>query len=245
MTKTMVKNKKSPSCAKATAGKQTYVLSVGGSLIVPGEIDAEFLKKFRALILKKIKEGDKFVIMCGGGKINSKYNEAARKITAISNADLDWIGIYASRLNAQLVRALFGSLAYQEIIIDPTKKIKSKKPIVAGAGYKPGWSTDYDAVMIAKVSGAKTVINLSNIDYVYTDDPRINPEAKKIENISWRDFRKIVGNVWKPRMNKPFDPIASKLAEICKIKAVILNGKNMKNFKNCLEGKEFAGTVIE
>ncbi|MFH1048683.1 MAG: UMP kinase, partial [Patescibacteria group bacterium] len=129
---------------KINKKNQTYVLSVGGSLIVPDEVDAEFLKKFRALVLKKIKEGDKFVIMCGGGKINSKYNEAARKITAISDADLDWIGIYASRLNAQLMRALFGDLAHREIIIDPTKKIKTAKPIIIGAGYKPGWSTDYD-----------------------------------------------------------------------------------------------------
>lgn len=224
---------------------QTYVLSVGGSLIVPDEVDVEFLKKFRALILEKARKGDKFVIMCGGGKINSKYNEAARKITAISNENLDWIGIYASRFNAQLMRALFGELAHKEIIIDPTKKIKTAKPIVIGAGYKPGWSTDYDAVMIAKVSGAKTVINLSNIDYAYTDDPRTNPEAKPIKNISWKDFRQIVGNVWKPRMNKPFDPIASKLAEKSKIKAIILNGRNMENFEKCLEEKEFIGTVIE
>lgn len=224
---------------------QTYILSVGGSLIVPDEVDAEFLKKFRALVLEKVKEGNKFVIMCGGGKINSKYNEAARKITAISDADLDWIGIYASRFNAQLMRALFGGLAHKEIIVDPTKKIKTAKPIVIGAGYKPGWSTDYDAVMIAKVSGAKTVINLSNIDCAYTDDPRINPDAKPIKNISWKDFRKIVGSVWKPRMNKPFDPIASKLAEKNKIKAIIINGKNIENFEKCMNGGEFIGTAIE
>lgn len=225
--------------------RQTHVLSVGGSLIVPGEVDTEFLKKFRALVLEKARKGDKFVIMCGGGKINSKYNEAAQKITVISNEDLDWIGIYASRFNAQLLRALFGNLAHREIIIDPTKKIKTAKLIVIGAGYKPGWSTDYDAVMIAKISGAKTVINLSNIDYAYTDDPRTNPGAKPIKNISWKDFRQIVGNVWKPRMNKPFDPIASKLAEKSKIKVIILNGRNMENFEKCLLGEEFIGTVIE
>ncbi len=224
--------------------RKTFILSVGGSLIVPGEVDAEFLKKFRALILEKVKEGDRFVIMCGGGKINSKYNEAVKEIVKPKDFELDWLGIYATRFNSMMVKILFGDLAHSEIIIDPVKKIKSKKPIIMAAGYKPGWSTDYDAVMIAKVSGAKTVINLSNIDYVYTDDPRINPEAKKIEKIGWKDFRRIVGNEWKPRMNKPFDPIASKLAEKSKLKVIILNGKNMENFKNCLEGKNFIGTVI-
>jgi len=225
--------------------KQTYVLSVGGSLIVPGEVDTEFLKKFRVLILKKVKNGDKFFIVCGGGAAAKRYNEAARKIRNISDDELDWVGIMATRFNAQFMRILFGNLAHNEVIIDPTKKINSVKPIVVGAGYKPGWSSDYDAVMIAKVSGAKTVINLSNIDYAYTDDPRKNPEAKKIENISWKDFRKIVGNVWKPRMNKPFDPIASKLAEKSKVRVIILNGRKAENFENCLEGKKFQGTVIE
>jgi uridylate kinase len=224
---------------------QSHILSVGGSLIVPGEVDVEFLKKFRALILQKVKKGDRFFIVCGGGKINTRYNEAARKITKISDENLDWIGIYASRFNAQLMRVLFGNLAYGEIIIDPTKKIKTAKSIVIGAGYRPGWSTDYDAVMIAKKNGVKTVINLSNIEYAYTDDPRTNSKAKPIKNINWKDFRKIVGDAWKPRMNKPFDPIASKLAEGSKIKVIILNGKNTANLKNCLEGKKYKGTLIE
>lgn len=225
--------------------RQTFVLSVGGSLINPGEVDAEFLKKFRELVLKKVKQGNKFFIICGGGKINNKYNEAAQKIYNISDAELDWVGIMATRFNAQFMRILFGGLAYKDVIIDPTKKIRSKQPIVIGAGYKPGWSSDYDAVMIAKVHGAKTVINLSNIDHAYTDDPRTNPSATPIKNINWKEFRKIVGDVWKPRMNKPFDPIASRLAEKSKVKVIIMNGRNLDNFEKCLEGKEFVGTVIE
>lgn len=225
--------------------KQTFVLSVGGSLIVPDEVDVEFLKKFRELILRKVQEGNKFYIICGGGKINSRYNMAAQSIAKISDIDLDWLGIFATRFNAQLMRVIFGDLAYSEVVIDPTKKIKTKKPIVIGSGYIPGWSSDYDAVMIAKVSGAKTVINLSNIDYAYTDDPRTNPSATPIKNINWKEFRKIVGDVWKPRMNKPFDPIASKLAEENKIRVIIMNGRNFESFENCLEGEEFIGTVIE
>lgn len=236
MIKKMIqKNKKS----------QTFVLSVGGSLICPDEVDAEFIKKFRELILKKVNQGNKFFIICGGGKINNRYNEAAQKIYNVSDNDLDWIGIMATRFNAQFMRILFGDLAHKDVIIDPTKKIKTAKSVVIGAGYKPGWSSDYDAVMIAKVSGAKTVINLSNIDYAYTDDPKTNSSATPIKNIIWKDFRKIVGDEWKPRMNKPFDPIASKLAEKSKIRVIIMNGRNLENFERCLEGMDFVGTVIE
>ena len=55
----------------------------------------------------------------------------------------------------------------------------------------------------------KTIINMSNIDYVYDKDPKKNKDAKKIKNIFWRRYRKISGNKWEAGLNKPFDPIAA------------------------------------
>ena len=221
-----------------------YVLSLGGSLIVPNEIDYRFVKKFRKLIIKKVKNGSKFIIVCGGGGLNRKYNEAAKKVKKIRNEELDWIGIYATRYNAELIRILFGNLAHNEIIIDPYKKISTKKPLTIGAGYKPGRSTDYDTVYLAKTYGAKNVVNLSNIDYAYDKDPKKYRNAKPIKNINWKCFRKIVGNKWEPRMNKPFDPIASREAEKLGLEVTILNGRKLKNFENYLDGEKFVGTVI-
>ena len=224
--------------------QKTYVISLGGSLIVPDGVDYKFIRKFRELILKKVKAGSKFIIVCGGGRLNSKYNEAGKKIRKLNNDELDWIGIYATRYNAQFVKILFGNLVHNEIITDPHKKIITKKPIIIGSGYKPGWSTDYDAVYLAKTYGVKSVANLSNIDYAYDKDPKKYKDAVPIKNISWKDFRKIVGNKWEPRMNKPFDPIASREAEKLGLEVVILNGKKLKNFKNYLDGEKFVGTVI-
>lgn len=225
--------------------KKTYVISLGGSLIVPNEVDYKFIRKFRELILKKVKAGSRFIIVCGGGGLNRKYNEAGKKVRKLNDNELDWIGIYATRYNAEFVRILFGDLAHNEIIIDPYKKIITKKPIIIGAGYKPGWSTDYDAVYLAKTYGAQKIANLSNIDYAYDKDPKKYKDAVPIKNINWKDFRKIVGNKWEPRMNKPFDPIASREAEKLGLEVVILNGKKLNNFENYLNGEKFKGTMIE
>ena len=225
--------------------KKTYIISLGGSLIVPDEVDYKFIKKFRELILKKVKAGNKFIIVCGGGRLNSKYNEAGKKIRKLSNDELDWIGIHATRYNAQFIRILFGDLAHDEIIVDPYKKVFTKKSIIIGSGYEPGWSTDYDAVYLAKTYGAKNVANLSNIDYAYDKDPKKYKNAVPIKNINWKDFRKIVGNKWEPRMNKPFDPIASREAEKLNLEVTILNGKKLKNVENYLDGEKFVGTVIK
>jgi uridylate kinase len=128
---------------------------------------------------------------------------------------------------------------------NPTIHFPENKNIVIGGGWKPGWSTDYVATMIAQEYDIKTVINLSNIDYVYTADPKIDKNAVKIKNIDWKNFRKIVGSKWVPGMNKPFDPIASKKAEQLGLKVVIMNGKKLVNLEKFLNGGEFLGTVIE
>lgn len=224
--------------------KDIFILSLGGSLIVPNQVDHDFLGQFIDLIRKKTGEGKKFVIICGGGGINKLYNNAAVKVRAMTNDELDWIGIYATRYNAEFVRLLFADLAHNEIATNPHKKFKTEKPVIVGAGYIPGWSSDYDAVHLAKTYSAKTVINLSNIDYAYDKDPKAFPDAKPIEKISWSDFRKIVGDEWQPRMNTPFDPIASREAEKLKLRVIVLNGKNVSNLEDLIDGKDFRGTTI-
>ena len=222
---------------------KTIVISLGGSLIVPDSISIEFLKGFERLIEKSAKKRRKFAIICGGGKTARKYQEAASAISSISAEGLDWLGIMATRLNAHLVKTAFGSYAEEMIIHDPTKKLAFKKNIVIAAGWKPGWSTDYDAVLLAKQLKAKQVINMSNIDYVYDKDPRKFSDARPIESISWGDFRKIIGSKWTAGLNAPFDPIAAKEAEKLGLKAAVI-GKNLKNLESCIEGKEFKGTII-
>ena len=223
----------------------SLVISVGGSIIVPaGGIDTAYVKKFRSFILSQVKTGKKFYLVVGGGTTAREYLKAAATITNFDQAAGDWLGISATRLNAQFIKTIFGRLAHSELIIDPTKKITTTKPIVIAAGYKPGWSTDYCATLMAQANQAKTIINLSNIDYAYDRDPRKYPEAKKLEKVTWPEFRKVVGNVWRPGLNVPFDPIASRLAAKLKMKVIIANGRNLDNLRACLNGKKFKGTVI-
>src|SRR3989344_8222709 len=159
-----------------------FVLSLGGSLIVPEEIDVNFLKNFRKLIFGQIRKGHRFIISTGGGKPCRKYQKALETTSKASNKDLDWMGIYTTWTNAQLIRLAFGSLAHSKIITDPNKKTAFKEKILLAGGWMPGRSTDDDAVRLAKIYGANTIINLSNIDFVYTKDPKKFKTAKKITN---------------------------------------------------------------
>ena len=223
----------------------TYIISLGGSLIVPDcGIDFLFLKKFKKLIDGEVKKGKKFYLISGGGHTARKYIESASKITKITDDDKDWLGIHSTRLNAHLIRTIFWDLAHPEIIKNPTIRLHSDKKIIVAGGWKPGWSTDYVATMIAQEYEVSTIINLSNIECAYDKDPKKFKDAKKIETSNWADFRKIVGDKWTPGLNMPFDPIASKKAQQHNLKVIVADGKNLTNLANILNNKKYKGTTI-
>lgn len=223
---------------------RTVVISLGGSIIVPDKIDVEFLKGFKEVIMDFVEKGNKAIIVCGGGKTCRRYQEAAATVSNLRNEDLDWIGIHTTRLNAQLIKTLFLGIVNEKIIHNPNEKIEFKKKVLIESGWKPGFSTDYDAVMLAKNFNVKTVVNMSNILYVYDKEPKNNSNAKPFKKISWKNFRKIVGDKWDPGLNTPFDPVAAREAEKLGLKVIILKGTDLANFKNFLDEKEFNGTVI-
>lgn len=224
--------------------KKAVVISLGGSLIVTDKINIEFLNRFKALIIDFINKGNCAAIVCGGGNICRAYQGSAEILGVKNRKDLDWIGISATKLNAELIRAMFGDEAYEFVLDDPSVVPKTNKRIIVGSGYLPGSSSDLDAVLLAKALGTGVVINMTDVDYVYDKDPKKFKDAKALNEIRWRDFRKIIGCDWIPGSKVPFDPAAAEHAEKFKIKVVVLNGKNFDNLNNCLEDKEFVGTII-
>jgi len=224
---------------------KTLILSLGGSVIVPDSVDINFLKNFKSLILSYIGLGFHFVIVCGGGKVCRDYQAAACNISPLSKVDLDWLGIAATKLNAELVRSIFGELAYEKVVNNPKKKINTDKQIIIASGFIPGFSSDMDAVLFAKNLNSTTVINLFNQSYVYDKDPKTHPDAQPIKELSWKDYGKLIGRKWVPGMNVPFDPIASKKAQKLGLAVIIAKATDLENLKNIIEEKEFVGTMIK
>ena len=233
---------------------KTVIISLGGSIIVPDEINVYLLKEFRDIILEFINENkeskhnnkqeNRVVIICGGGNTAKKYMDAVKKFGSIDNKELDWIGIKSTKLNAEFIRVIFGKHAFG-VIDNPKNPITSDKKILIAAGYEPGCSTDMDAVLLAGTLEAKQVVNLSNIDYAYTKDPHLHKDALPIKETSWDKFFEIAGDTWSPRMNTPFDPVASRKAKELGLEVVILNGTKLDNFKNYLYDRDFVGTRIK
>lgn len=230
--------------------KERIVISVGGSVIVPnGGIDISFLTKFNKFIRDELsrRPARQFFLVAGGGATARHYRDAGRAVVRheLTPEDLDFLGIHATRLNAHLLRTIFRDLAHPYIIKHYEIIRKVTEPVVIASGWKPGWSTDYDAVLLCEDYQVKTIINLSNIDRLYDKDPKKFSDAKPIEKITWENFRTIVGEVWDPGMNIPFDPVAAKKAQELGVSVVILNGNNLANLEKYFRDESFVGTVIE
>lgn len=229
--------------------REKIVISIGGFLVVPNErIDTDFLKKFNKFIRKQLAQNKnrQFFLLAGGGSIARHYRNAGRKIVGheLIRDDLDWLAIHTTKLNAHLIRTIFRDLAHPYIIKHYEIIRKVTESIVVASGWKPGSTTDYEAVLLCEDYGVDTILNLSNVSGVYNRDPQKFKNVKPVDKISWEDFHKIAGNKWMRGINTPFDRAATKKAEELGVKVIIVNGHNFDNLGKYFSGKKFAGTVI-
>lgn len=224
--------------------KDTIVIAMGGSLLIPENIDIAFLKHLKEMMKHLINEGYQIALVIGGGKVCRYYQAAAREFDNVNDIDLDWIGIKTIHLNCELVQRACSDLDIHENIILRPEDIKglNESLIIVGA-WEPGCSSDTDAVEMAEHIGASRIVNFSNTSHVYSEDPRINPDAQRYENLSWGEYRELIPAEWTPGLSAPFDPVASRLAQEKNIDVAIL-GSSIENLENYLHGRDFEGTII-
>ena len=233
--------------AMAENNFDTRVLDLGGSLVAPDEIAADFLTNFRHLVNEYLEEDEsrRLILVIGGGSPARKYQAAYRAISPVPIDDeADWIGIAATRLNAQLLKAIFRNYCLNPVVTDPTAVNDFSGRILVASGWKPGFSTDFDAVLLAEKFEAKFLVNLTNIPKIYTEDPRVNPEATPLDRITWDEFRKITGNEWVPGKNTPFDPSAVKKAAEMKLTVISVLGTDLPNLAKVLSDEDYTGTTV-
>jgi uridylate kinase len=226
------------------------VISLGGSIIAPDKVDVAFLRSFRKAVLEYLEQDPerRLILVCGGGGPAREYQGAYRAVLsepAEAEAEAqDWLGIAATRLNAELVRFLFQPHCPQPVVQDPTAvPVFTGRVLVAG-GWKPGFSSDYDAVLLARRFQADSLVNLSNVAAIYSADPKLDPSARPLPRLRWAELAAMVGTTWVPGRNVPFDPVATAEAARAGLRVVVAAGRNIENFKKILAGQEFEGTVV-
>lgn len=231
------------------------VIALGGSIVFPhkftdGGLNVPFLTDFRQFILAEIGRGKRFVLVVGGGKAARLYQRVAQKIADPGPEALDWLGIRATRLNAQLILEILKEVAHPFVIhYEPSAEearilANCEHKVIVAAGWGPGWSTDYVAVKCADIFGQKETIIDGDTAFVYDKDPNKFPDAKPIADLTWKEYNKLIPDAWTPGMSAPIDPVAAHYAQKHKIIVKTVQGTDLKNFLNVIEGKPFEGTTI-
>ena len=224
---------------------KTIVISLGGSLIIPNSIDFKFLEGFKKIIRKNYNKY-KFVIVCGGGSIARKYIEALKEEHK-NEKELALAGIRATKMNALFMMQFFGKEANNTAPRDMEEVkslLKKNKVVFCGAlRYAPNETSDGTATKLANF--LKTdFINITNVDGLYTSDPRKDKNAKFIPYESWNEFLKRANSIkFHPGQHFVLDQEAAKLIKKHKIKTYII-GKKLNNFDSVLKNKKFTGTYI-
>ena len=228
--------------------KNVIVLSLGGSMIVPNEINIKFLREFRNL-LKKYTPKYKFVVVCGGGSTARKYISGLEKEkTAKKRFHQSLLGIASTRLNARFMTYFFGEDANKGLPHDMTEvknMLHIYDVVFCGAlRYAKNETSDGTSAKLANFFQSP-FINLTNVDGLYTKNPKKFKDAKFIPKISWKRFSDMANSQkFKSGQHFVLDQSASKIIEKNKITTYII-GTNLKNLKNVLNKKKFRGTLIE
>jgi uridylate kinase len=156
--------------------------------------------KWIAEEIRKVRRaGIEVVVTVGGGNF---VRGAEIKSDTITEVEGDEAGIIATAMNAKLLGHVFNATGiptramskvnidafidfytYRRAIHDIEKK--GKVVIVGGGSGQTGFTSDMGALNIAATLGCDLVVKATKVDGVYTDDPRKNPEARKLEEISY------------------------------------------------------------
>ncbi|MEM4332196.1 MAG: UMP kinase [Candidatus Micrarchaeia archaeon] len=227
--------------------KPVITLSIGGSLIVPGEPDIEYIKRIAALLLK-LSNKYKFAIVTGGGAAARTYARAMRKITP-NEFLADQAAIMSTWQNAYLILAALHEKAYKTLpkTFDEAAQALVTNDFVVMGGTLPGITTDTDAVLLAERVGSKRIVNISNVDAIYTGDPRKDSNAQKIKKMTSNELIMLaaVKDSRKAGENFIFDVLACKLLARSGIEAHFVTGRNMADVEKAICGRPHNGTVIK
>ncbi|MBE6528965.1 MAG: UMP kinase [Thermoplasmata archaeon] len=222
---------------------EKVVVSIGGSILVPGENDAEFIRKL-ADMLKEVSKEVQLAVVCGGGK-TARYYAGIAKDLGGDTYEQDILGIAATRMNAQLLMLALGDMP-DSVSTDVEETARSSGPgkIAVMGGTVPGHTTDAVSSMVAAAMKADRIVNGTAVDAVYTADPRKDPDAKKISSMTIDELGEIVYKEHGASKSSVFDPLGVKLAKENRIDILIIDGRNLDELKNAILGRKINGTTV-
>jgi len=154
----------------------------------------EVARQVKELVEQDVKVG---IVIGGGNFWRGRTSEFMERTKA------DEIGMLATVMNALYASAMFRTIGLKTVVLTPFEVgtmtesyskdlamnsfIHNKVVFFAGGTGHPYFSTDTGAALRAIEMEAEIILLAKNIDGVYSDDPKTNPEAVRYNQISLQE----------------------------------------------------------
>jgi uridylate kinase len=222
------------------------VVSVGGSVLVTGKDDAAYLRRLAAL-LRSCGRAGPLAVTTGGGRTAREYIGLGRAM-GLTEVELDEVGIDVTRVHARLLAGAVGAPTPDRVptsVREAVHELHRASPVVLG-GTEPGHTTDGVAALLAVRLRAARVVNATDVDGVYDQDPRIHRGATRWPSLSWPKFRALVheATTGEAGQNFLFDRLGADLLARSRIPLYIVAGRDLANLKLAIRGRRFDGTRV-
>ena len=229
------------------------LLKISGEALLGSQqfgIDQEPVKMIANEIKKVTTEGAEVAVVVGGGNIFRGMKNSAK--LGMDQASGDYVGMLATVMNAIALQCALNqidvpcrvqSAITMNQIAEPyirhraIRHLEKGRVVIFAAGTgNPFFTTDTAAALRASEINAEAMLMAKNgVDGVYTDDPAVNPNAKKLENINYDEIIK--------NGLKVMDTSACALCKQNNIPIVVFDFKQQNGIKDILADKEI-GTYI-
>ncbi|MGC8850468.1 MAG: UMP kinase [Candidatus Bathyarchaeia archaeon] len=217
-----------------------------GGFAFKEELDASLLRGYSNEIRKLSGEGHQLLIVTGGGKTARRYIDTSR-ILGASEALCDMLGIEMSRVNAFLLVSSLWDIAYRRVpssLEEAVAAVRPGKPVIMG-GLQPGQSTNAVAALAAELTHADLLVNLTDVEGVYSKDPKIYGDAKLLEEVTVEQLEAILSSQdLRAGGYKLMDPLALNIIKRGRINTVILSGLNPENLRRAVRSERIGTRII-
>jgi len=217
------------------------VLRIGGS-VLGSPPSAKVVNAYAEVIADLNFEGHSVAVVVGGGEVSREYIRSAAAM-GLSSYQQDTVAIHASRLNARLVAMKLGGVSSVPTSIDGMLQRLARNRVAVMGGLKPGITTDTVAAIVAAKWRADILVKASDQNGIYTEDPRVNKKAKKLDRLTYEKMKQILGGSHRPGIHSIIDPVAVDQLVESRVRLVVLNGADPKGVIKAIHGEKI-GTVV-
>jgi len=229
------------------------LLKISGEALLGSQqfgIDYEPVNMITQEIKKIVDMGVQVAVVVGGGNIFRGMKNSAK--LGMDRASGDYVGMLATVMNAVAIQSALKkadidcriqSAITMKQIAEPyirhraIRHLEKNRVVIFAAGTgNPFFTTDTAAALRASEIDADAMLMAKNgVDGVYTDDPNKNPDAKKLDKISYQDIIEY--------HLKIMDTSACSLCEENNIPIVVFDFKAKGSLEKIIKGEEIGSYI--